>query len=470
MENKDLIALQSHVTLLRSEGKYLETIESAYDLLDKGITYHDRKSILTAHINTAASYYCLGAIEEAFHSIEAYDEVCQQDGDEADWLNLYNILFLLYEFTKDYSNAKKTLEKSIAIGTKLEKFNIVSNGYSNLSHLYMEETNFDEALHCAEKGLAAATLHTPKSPVLSLRVQLNWSKAQIGLGNLEEAKKRIDEMIRAEYLSSFPREKAQCYDLLGLWQSKMGNYVEAMEAYTNAKEIAESYHDVHLLKTIQEARCNLCDLIGDTEQGYFIQKEYIELLNEISSRELALAAQKLEVKHRIAGMEKNATIDFLTGIYNRQYLEKTVDQRLQAVTGNEVLSCLAFDIDNFKAINDAFGHVYGDTVIQMVSDAINSCLTDQALFGRYGGDEFVVIVSGSASEQGMGTATEMEKQVKNLQVIKDGKIVTVEISIGISDSNNLSERSFQELFHQADLALYEAKKNGKNQICVTSLV
>ena len=146
MEKQDLNLLQQKVTMLRTEGKYKDTIEAGYELLKVGIELKDYKSILTAYINNAASFYCVGDIEEAFNCIDQYTEVCTKHGDEADWVNLYNVSFLLYETNKDYIKAKETLEKSIQLAGKLEKYNIVSNGYSNLSHVYMMEGNFEKAL------------------------------------------------------------------------------------------------------------------------------------------------------------------------------------------------------------------------------------------------------------------------------------------------------------------------------------
>lgn len=470
MEKQDLKLLQRKVTLLRAEGKYKETIEAGYVLLELGMEVNDYKSVLTAHVNNAASFYCIGDIEEAFDSIDNYTEVCTKQGDDLDWVNLYNVSFLLYETNKDYIKAKETLAKSIQLAEKLEKYNIVSNGYSNLSHVYMEEENYEKALEMAILGLEMAKLHKPESFILEFRVKLNLAKSYIGLEDLKASKSLIDEMIDDPLLETFQREKAQCYDLQGAWYTKNNLYAEAYKSYTYAKNIVEEYNDVNLLKTIQEERCKLCELMNDVQLGYIVQKEYIALLNEISERQIALAALKLDIKHSISAIKAKANIDYLTGVYNRSYLEGTANEWLeQASINNETIHCLALDIDNFKGINDEFGHLFGDEAIKHVSKACSSNLQENELIGRYGGDEFVVILKGASPEESLLKAEQIKENIRNLQINKGENSITIQVSIGIADNLGGKITSFENLFHSADMALYKAKQGGKNKICVSEL-
>ena len=199
MDKDDLFLLQKKVTTLRAEGKYIETIEACFHLLECGLKVNDFKSILTAHLNSAASYYCIGEIEEAFISIDKYEEICMIYGDETDKLNSYNILFLLYDYTKEFNKAKKTLEKSIDLGRELKRYNIVSNGYSNYSHISLIEKNYAKALEMAKSGLEMAGLHEPESPILKLRVKLNIASAYIGLSDFVTSGSLINEMIQKSY-------------------------------------------------------------------------------------------------------------------------------------------------------------------------------------------------------------------------------------------------------------------------------
>ncbi|WP_040948803.1 GGDEF domain-containing protein [Gorillibacterium massiliense] len=465
MEHVDLVSLQQKVTSLRAEGKYKETIEGCQELLALGTEANDPKSMLVAHLNKMSSYYCIGDIEEAFKSLSEYKEVCSQYGDDTDYLNLYNCLCLLHEFNKDYVRAKATLDKSIELGKRLKKYNIISNGYSNYSHLYMAEGNYADALYMAKEGLLNANLHEPPNEMMKLRVKLNLAKAHIGLGHFAESKILIDEMMSNSVLESFVREKANLYDLQGFWHTKQGQYREAFDWYTRAKELVESYDDVYLLKAIQEERCKLCELMNDVQLGYSVQKEYIALLNVIMKRELALVALKLDIKHSIADIEKNANTDYLTGLFNRKYMEETTDQWLKAARENEeTIICIVFDIDNFKTINDTYGHLFGDEAIQQVGRAISRIFSRDDLVGRYGGDEFVIVLRNVSLEDGILRAEQIKESFYQYPIIKDDLSVSITASIGVADNTDTGIETFKDLFHLADVRLYMAKQNGKNQI------
>ena len=467
MGAEDLKALQVKVSSLRVEGKYKEVIEAGYQLLKAGYEEKDYKSVLVAYISIAASYYSIGDIEEAFCSIHKYEEVYSEHGDEYDELNLLNFTFLLHEYNKNFEKAKPVLDRSIQQSTKLKQYNMASNAYSNYSHIYMEEGQFEKALEMAERGIEMALQQKPEVPILLFRVKLNKAKAYIGLGEFNLSKAMIDEMMQSPLLDSYAREKAQCYDLQGYWYKKQKLYKEAFDKYTTAMEIVESYQDLYYLKTIQEERCQLCEWMNDIHTGYEVQKEYITLLQKINQKELANLAVKMEIKQSVTEIEKKANIDYLTGLYNRQYLESTANVWLEeAARKEESIVCLVFDIDNFKAYNDEYGHLFGDEVIKQVSAACASIIREGDLIGRYGGDEFVIVLKGVSLETGKQRAEQLEQFIQGFKLFKDGKWVSVTLSIGVGHNRNGQIKEFHELFESADNALYMAKEQGKNQIIV----
>lgn len=467
MDKDYLVSLQRKVSQLRVEGKYKETLEACIELLDAGRMANDSKSILTALMNSAASYYSIGEIEEAFSCIDAHAEYSALHGDDADRLNGYNVMFLLHEYNKEYSKAKETLQKAIKLGEKLGHYNMVSNAYSNYSSVCVAEGNYEEALQRAQIGLEMAKLHTPRTPILEFRVKLNIASAYVELNSMECAEELVTTMIIDPLLDDFIREKTQCHELYGRLLLKQKRYREAYDMLTIAKELAESYQEQNLLKDILEIRCRACELMEDLELGFKAQQEYIALLRDIRQHEIAMTAVRLEVKHDLATMERRANTDALTGLYSRSYMEAaTNDMLMKAVADGKTVICMALDLDNLKILNDTYGHLFGDTVIKLVATTCSSQIRSNDIMGRFGGDEFAIIINDMTVEDANRKAQQLVEVIRNLTVEKDGTVIPLSISVGVASNRRGQIKSFQALFHDADMALYEAKQKGKNQMSV----
>ena len=467
MPSSSLELLKQEVSDKRAEGKYRETIEKGYILLEQAKRSGDSKAVLAAYLNIAASYYFIGDIEEAFRCIESYREVCEDEGDESDHLSLYHVLFLLYEYTRDYPRAKETLRKSIRTGEQLQKHSLISVAYGNMSHVYLMEERFEEALEAGHKALEHAARNGVLKPTRQMRIEMNIIKAQIGLGNYDDAWALLDKLLHSPVLEDFMPEKAQSYSIKGAWYAEQKRYKEAFAAYTAAKDSAQSNKDMPLLQSIEKERCRLCDLMEDVQLGYAVQKQYIQLLNEIHDSELALAALKLDIKHNIVEYERKANTDYLTGLYNRSYIEITTNKWLkQAAATHEKVLCLAFDIDDFKSINDSNGHLFGDEAIKLVSQSCSKVFREEDLVGRYGGDEFVILIKGASLEIGEKKAKQLQQALAAIELEGSAAPTPLTISIGISDNLDGKVKTFKELFHMADTCLYKAKQNGKNQIVI----
>lgn len=467
MEMTDLVQLEEEVLRLRVEGNYKATIDASFRLFELGYSLKDYKSILTALINQAAAYYCIGNTEDAFRAIDTYLEYCTDYGDDDDRLNGFNVLFLVHEYNKDYVKAKATLKKAITLGLARGHYNVVSNAYSNFSHILLEEQQYEEALASAVKGLEMAELHEPRTPILEFRVKLNVAESYIGLGRLDVAREMIDEMCADPLLEKFIREKTQVRDLYGRYLMKEERFQEAYDAFTEAVTLAESIHDRKLVGGLLEKRCKACELLGDIELGFKAQQDYIEHLHELREQEIALTAMRLEVKHDLVAIERRANRDYLTGLYNRSYMELTTDEMLikASVTG-ETVSCIALDLDNLKLMNDTYGHMFGDHIIKEIANVCMGKIRTDDLMGRFGGDEFAIILLGVSPEQARVKAEQLIEAVRKLKIEKNGVFIPVSASLGVADNGNGAITTFKDLFHEADMALYEAKRSGKDRICV----
>jgi len=155
--------------------------------------------------------------------------------------------------------------------------------------------------------------------------------------------------------------------------------------------------------------------------------------------------------------------DSLTGLLNHTHLQKALQQAIQQANEDIPVSFAMIDIDHFKQVNDQYGHPVGDTVIRNLSLFLRQSLRKTDPIGRYGGEEFAVVLVDADIEQ---AAAVMDKVRKNFaRLIHDHNELRVTFSCGVAQWQG---QSVSELISDTDKALYQAKHNGRNQVCISS--
>jgi diguanylate cyclase (GGDEF)-like protein len=166
-------------------------------------------------------------------------------------------------------------------------------------------------------------------------------------------------------------------------------------------------------------------------------------------------------RYRERLIKKLSQIDPLTNLFNRRQINQCLDQIVQEHEENYALVLL--DLDHFKFINDDYGHDKGDETLVRVAEVLNMHLRDSDVVGRFGGEEFILILHKSNLEQATQAAERCRTAIQALEIYSnDGERIHVTASFGIAISQ--AELRPQQLLSQADKALYEAKASGRNQV------
>ena len=179
---------------------------------------------------------------------------------------------------------------------------------------------------------------------------------------------------------------------------------------------------------------------------------------------LAMAKERTEHRHKT-----DSLIDPLTGIANRRaFLQDAETQLKRQATEPRPIAVLLLDLDNFKGINDRFGHAIGDRVLQMFAEVGSGCMRRYDIFGRLGGEEFAALLVDTSRERALAVAEEIRSSFVEVTGMVEGKPVVATVSIGVVISYD-AVLDLSALLAQADHALYRAKDNGRNRIEIASI-
>lgn len=175
------------------------------------------------------------------------------------------------------------------------------------------------------------------------------------------------------------------------------------------------------------------------------------------------------ISERVKNVEKINQLDHLTTVYNRRHIEQLLDEEFEYANINRWPLSLAFiDIDNFKNINDTYGHLAGDEILKLIAKFFEKNIRETDVLARYGGDEFLLMLPGATSDIAQSMLTRLLNLFKEEPGVNvKGEMLTTTLSIGLA--THLDKHDFEsvkKLIAATDEALYKAKQAGKNGLAV----
>jgi len=170
-----------------------------------------------------------------------------------------------------------------------------------------------------------------------------------------------------------------------------------------------------------------------------------------------------------------ASHDPLTGLYNRRHILEQMQQGVsQALRYQHAFTIVMFDLDHFKQVNDVYGHAGGDLVLSRVADVLRANVRDSDVPGRWGGEEFIVLLPHTGLNGARKAAEQWLKQLNDSRIRLDkDRSIKVSFSAGIATLDTATKRAdiktvIEQLLHEADECMYAAKDSGRNRVCTTS--
>ncbi|MEZ9175141.1 tetratricopeptide repeat-containing diguanylate cyclase [Vibrio kanaloae] len=387
----------------------------------------------------------------------------------------------VYLSSGDVTNGRIAYEKAKALDSKR-----VSARYKILllrtySDVLLSEGNFSKALQVANQCLQAPNIK--KYTFQNGQCYLSRALANIGL---DQDNAILDDLERA--LVIFEVVGSRSWKVLGL--KTLAEYYESQGALDTALSYYKQYYhgnkallfdkrqsDIFLLEqdNAKKTLANENELLN-TEKDLnelLLQKEQLRnrivvtliIMVSISAGLLAIRLRSTQSKNK--ALVTQSTTCALTGLYNRRYLEQLLTQPVSFNASRFGISLAILDLDQFKRVNDTFGHDVGDEVLVEVSRRVKQHLFPNDVVSRWGGEEFVILLSGSIdSEQQLNvirlaiSETPIATQSGSLDLT-----TSIGASIGIAHEQ-LNQDTYKKYLKAADDALYQAKESGRNQVII----
>ncbi|MBB5225495.1 GGDEF domain-containing protein [Treponema ruminis] len=268
-----------------------------------------------------------------------------------------------------------------------------------------------------------------------------------------------DEILEIHAFSNFYREAAGCFAFSEiLYKNRSGGL-------QNSALVVVGFREFSADEKINEEDCYI-DFYGARN---FIDNKLVEDISLSKKDEIALPfedrlvnflhATSRDLYQANLKLEEAATTDGLTKIFNRKKISEIICGELKKKS-QEKISLIMFDIDNFKRINDTYGHDMGDEVLVKIAGKAKSCIRSSDSIGRWGGEEFMILLPGAQKEEAREIA---EKIRSSINAIQWEKMPAISISVGVTQVRD--EEDLQDSYKRVDERLYYAKTHGKNQVC-----
>lgn len=206
-------------------------------------------------------------------------------------------------------------------------------------------------------------------------------------------------------------------------------------------------------------------LVGTSKSHRALQEHEMTLAKTVAER-LSLALSNIRLTEKL---RRESVRDPLTGLFNRRYLEETLEREMQRVSrAGQSLSLITLDVDHFKGFNDTFGHEAGDHVLEELAQQMTSIARAGDVVCRFGGEEFMIIMPEAGTDTAVDRAEELRRRIEMLDLYYGGtSLGHISISLGVATFPKHATKK-DELMRLADHALYDAKKRGRNQVAIHS--
>lgn len=346
--------------------------------------------------------------------------------------------------------SQKSLKLAQAGMLKRDEINV----YNTVGDIFIAMGDYAQAESYIQK--AKLLVENYGRDISYLYILVSLGEVLLAQNELDSAEQELLHALDMATQADMRNEQARCHQLLSYTYERQGKLDKALDYYKTFHSLRESISGESVIK--QVAALKMSHQIETAHRDAEIQR--------LQNEKLQLELDEHKRMHII--LENLATRDSLTNLYNRRHFLALAEKEWErALRYKHPISVLMIDLDHFKKINDTYGHAAGDQVLITVAGIIQSALRNTEIAGRYGGDEFAVILPETIGKNGLIVGKRIHDEIDNQSMHAETGTFTLSVSIGVAESldvNRKKVKTLYELINRADQALYISKKSANNPI------
>jgi len=406
-------------------ARYHEALESFQKALDAQGQWHDKLVNASILMTMGRSYFEINDLDNAQSCILKSQNYFKALGDEQGISQTQLVLGLINLKTGKLDQAIKQLKGALESAKKIGDRLCEAQSGLELAKSYLLNHNVFEA-----EALLLHTLQVAKA----IESKAEVYKVHLSLAGLYESQKDFEEALFHQ------KAYGQLKD--DVFNAASDHKFQSLQISFQVEQ-AERENEIFRLRNVELAQAN----------------QKLQSLNE-SLKDLNAQKSQLLTK-----LERQALEDPLTGLFNRRHFDEQTSKLFSiAQLEQKRLSIMICDIDNFKSINDTYSHQVGDEVLIKVAQLFRDNVRASDVLARYGGEEFILTMPDTSTDLAIMVCERLRKAIESYAWSEINPNLKVTISLGLA--SDVSVESFEKMIAFADEKLYEAKRSGKNKLCV----
>ncbi|MFD2165916.1 diguanylate cyclase [Thalassotalea euphylliae] len=407
----------------------------------------NKKNLCVSERLFAEASLKLGVISPHDYSVQNALETCENN-QQFIWSGfLRTLIARLYNDMESPNDALNMLLPYLPELRNTKYSNLIAEVYSAMAQAYWLKQNTDKAYEYAQKALEVGNHISSTLPMVQTYLLL-YKIEKLG-GNVDKALEYHEQYAEADrrYLDDLSA-KAMAFQLAQHQAEQQEKNIALLnnqnQLLSNRNALLQAENELALSETENSRLIGLLMLIIMALLAFFGVRSW-------------LSQRRLKVL---------ASTDYLTQTYNRGHFMMLAEEMLaSAERTNRTDTCIVFDLDKFKEINDKYGHAAGDWVLRAVADAVKTVIRDQDIFARLGGEEFIILLPNCDTQAALYVTEECGKRLAAIDTRPTGNRFGVSASFGIS-TTAISGYILDDIVRQTDEAMYLSKQNGRRRVTI----